>query len=328
MRSSLGLAYTSYAVRMLQGRDIMQATAAALPATTFVELCAGAGAGGCQIDLSQITARDDGSLGRLREQLDAHGLFVELSAPPTAFLSRAACDDLIVVARALGATHVRTPLLMGRRYESFATPDDWRAFQNEWFSNLDRMAWFAGEAGLVLAVENHKDWTAAELDHLVGATDSVALGICVDFGNNVALLEDPLSVVEHLAPLAVTTHVKDIAVRATDEGLEMAEVPLGQGILPLARMVDILRQARPDIRFILEMITRDPLPVPFRTERYWTTRDPEARADAERVAADLLRSSVGSALPRTSGLSADAASRLEDDHNRACLDYARASLGL
>jgi sugar phosphate isomerase/epimerase len=152
--------------------------------------------------------------------------------------------------------------------------------------------------------------------------------VCLDFGNNLALLEDPLAVVETLAPVAVTTHVKDIAVSATDEGLDMAEVPLGEGLLPLAQFVETLRSARPTIRFLLEMITRDPLPVPFARKSYWTTREPEARADAERTAARWLGAASGRRLPRTTGLSADAAIRLEDQHNRACLDFGRATLGL
>ena len=38
------------------------------------------------------------------------------------------------------------------------------------------------------------------------------VGVCLDTGNNVALLEDPMEVVETLAPLAFTTHIKDMAV--------------------------------------------------------------------------------------------------------------------
>jgi hypothetical protein len=105
-------------------------------------------------------------------------------------------------------------------------------------------------------------------------------------------------------------------------------MPLGAGQLPLAQFVDTLRRARPGIRFLLEMIRRDPLPVPFARKSYWTTREGDDRASAERIAAKLLQAPRGRALPRIAGLSAAAAVALEDDHNRACLAYARDTLGL
>jgi L-ribulose-5-phosphate 3-epimerase UlaE len=57
-------------------------------------------------------------------------------------------------------------------------------------------------------------------------------------------------------------HLKDLAVSLADKGFQMAEVPLGQGVLPLEAMVKILRAKAPRTDFYLEMITRDPLLVP------------------------------------------------------------------
>ena len=55
------------------------------------------------------------------------------------------------------------------------------------------------------------------------------------------------------------------------DGFLLSEVPLGTGILDLARVVQIVRKAQPEIRLNIEMITRDPLKVPCLTERYWAT---------------------------------------------------------
>ena len=57
-------------------------------------------------------------------------------------------------------------------------------------------------------------------------------------------------------------------------------MPLGQGMLPLDRYVRAIRSARPDAALCLEMITRDPLRVPFRSERYWVAFERRARAPA------------------------------------------------
>jgi sugar phosphate isomerase/epimerase len=328
MPSPLGIAYTSYAVRMLQGRDIMQSSAAALSAEVFVDLCGEAGASGCQIDLSQIGDRTSGALQGLRRMLDARDLWVELSIPAAALASREAFADVVAVAQALGATRLRVALLMGRRYESFPTLDAWQAFAAQWLPTLRQIAPAAEQAGLVIGIENHKDFLAGELAGLLESLDSPALGACVDFGNNLALLETPEATIEALAPWAVTSHVKDMAVAATGDGFALSEVPLGSGLLPLARMVGGLRDRRSDVRFLLEMITRDPLPVPFRLEPYWATRQRPDRQGAEAFAASLLEPPRPAPLPHTTGLSRAEALALEDGHVRACLTYARDTLRL
>ncbi len=86
-----------------------------------------------------------------------------------------------------------------------------------------------------------------------------------------ALLEDPMEVVEALAPRSITTHFKDMGVEESADGFLLSEVPLGAGVLDLPRVVRALRATHREIRLNLEMITRDPLKVPCLTNRYWAT---------------------------------------------------------
>src|SRR5690606_25602157 len=113
-----------------------------------------------------------------------------------------------------------------------------------------------------LAVENHKDWRASELIDILDKLDSEWLGVTLDFGNSISLLEDPMDVVRTLAPRALSTHVKDMGVAEYEDGFLLSEVPLGQGLLDLPAIVNICRKYNPEITFNLEMITRDPLKVP------------------------------------------------------------------
>ena len=122
-----------------------------------------------------------------------------------------------------------------------------------------------------LAIENHKDWTADEMAALMKAKSSRWLGVCLDTGNNIALLDDPMATVEALAPYAVSTHVKDMGVAPYPDGFLLSEMPLGEGMLDMRRIVDTIRRARPETRLTLEMITRDPLKVPCLTDAYWAT---------------------------------------------------------
>ncbi|PYQ21574.1 MAG: xylose isomerase, partial [Acidobacteria bacterium] len=117
-------------------------------------------------------------------------------------------------------------------------------------------------------------------------------------------------------------------VRPCEGGFELSEVPLGRGILPLERMIDTVRKARPDVHFCLEMITRDPLRVPYLEDGYWVTyeRRDRAREDAFRAAV-LAKASAGP-LPRIAGLTPVEMLAAEDDNVRACVTYAKGTLGL
>ncbi len=315
-------------MRILQGGDIFRMDAGALPADAFVELCERAGAAGCQLDLAQAAALDAAALARVRARAEERGLFLELSVPAAALDGAEAFERAAAVARALGVSRLRAGLLSGRRYESFASLAEWRAFADGWRARLTRLAPVVERHRLLLGVENHKDWLAGELADLLAAIGSPNVGCCVDFGNNLSLLEDPMETIVRLAPFAVSTHFKDVAVCATGEGFAMSEVPLGEGILPLREMVDVLRRARPDVDLCLEMITRDPLDVPCRLERYWTARTDRDGAAAARFVEALLAKAWTAPLPRTTGLPAEDAVAVEDEHVRRSMAFARTELGL
>src|SRR5207247_5778352 len=108
--------------------------------------------------------------------------------------------------------------------------------------------------------------------------NSEYLGACIDAGNNIALLDDPMDLVERLSRYAVTTHIKDMATEEYAEGFLLSEVPMGQGMLELKRICQTIARARPTAQFTLEMITRNPLKIPRLSDRCWATL-PDRRVD-------------------------------------------------
>jgi sugar phosphate isomerase/epimerase len=122
-----------------------------------------------------------------------------------------------------------------------------------------------------LAVENHKDQRVGEKLELLKRVGSEFIGLCVDVGNNFTLLEDPLETVRAFAPWALSVHIKDHVVQEHPDGFLLADVPLGEGFLDLAAIVQSLRQAKPAVRFNFETITRDPLVVPVLNDGFWAT---------------------------------------------------------
>ena len=158
---------------------------------------------------------------------------------------------------------------------------------------------------------------------LIERHGSEFLGVCLDTGNNISLLDDPMDTIAKLAPFAVTTHFKDVAVKEYSEGFLLSEVPLGHGILDLAQVVDSIRKARPRVRLNLEMITRDPLKVPCLIDRYWLTFPERSGVYLARTLRLVHDHPPAEPLPHVSGLEEAARRRQEEGNVKQCLAYAR-----
>jgi sugar phosphate isomerase/epimerase len=290
---------------------------------TFLDYCRTRGAGGVQTSLG---VRDDAYAGRLRDFLATHQLYVEasISLPrDQADVERFSAE--VRTAKRCGATLFRTVLMNGRRYEVFENAEAFRRFFEQGKQSLALARPVVEKLEVRMAVENHKDLQTAELLDLVKKIASPFVGVCIDTGNNLALLEAPQETVELLAPLAFTTHIKDMGVAEYADGFLLAEVPLGTGFVDLAKIIATVRKARPEIRLNLEMITRDPLNIPCLTPKYWATLERiPGRQLAEMLA--LVRSRAHKSLPRVSELTLEEQLKREDENVRQCLEYARTKL--
>lgn len=322
--SRLGMVLYSFSVRLAADRK------ANVPGLsdplTFVEHCHERGAGGVQVP---IGVRDAAYIARLRDKVAGYGMYLEGSVrlpQDRADVERFTAE--VRTARESGATVLRTVSLSGRRYETFATAVAFREWADRAWQSLTLAEPIVARHGVVLAVENHKDRRAAELVDVLKRLDSRHVGACVDTGNNLSLLEEPLEVVEALAPWARSVHLKDMAVAEYPDGFLLAEVPLGEGFLDLKKVVETLRRARPGIHFNLEMITRDPLKVPCLTPKYWATFENLPGRYLAQTLALVRKQAGGRPLTRISELPRDRQLALEEENVRQSVAYARRHLGL
>lgn len=214
------------------------------------------------------------------------------------------------MAKEAGITLFRTAA-GGRRYEQFTQRSDFEQWKSRTELALTMAEPAARRLGVRLAVENHKDFETTELLELMKKLSSSHIGVCLDTGNNLALLESPLEVVTQLAPYTFTVHLKDLAVHLTEDGFEMAEVPLGQGMLDLPEMIRIIQAEAPRAEFHLEMITRDPLSIPCLRETYWATFPHKPGADLVRTLS-LIKARALPKLSQVSTLSPEASLALEE----------------
>jgi sugar phosphate isomerase/epimerase len=325
---TFGIAYTSFPIRMRQSVQTMASRGPSIVAERFIELCYAFGGQGCQMDISQLASTEPDYLKRIRAALEEKRMFLELSVSPRVLENPDAFEQMAATAHQLSVSRLRMALLSGRRYETFAEMTKWSEFAAHWQETLKRAApWFERHK-LSVGIENHKDWLADELVEMLRRIGSSYLGACVDFGNNLALLEDSVEIAEKLAPYVITTHLKDMALAPYEQGFLLSEVPLGDGILPLARIIEILRRGRRDVHLCLEMITRDPLKVPYREDRYWVTYERRDAARIQKFESRILSQASTKPLPKVSDLSSEHMLAAEDENLRRSVAYAKKTLGL
>ena len=261
---------------------------------SFLEYCRQLGAGGIQVPLG---TKDEAYTAKLRRRAEDHGMFIEgiLGLPrDRADVERFEAE--VRTAKRAGANVIRVVIIPGRRYERFDSADEFRKLAEQGLRLFERIS-------------------------------SEYVGACVDTGNSFTLLEDPMEVVEAYAPWAFSVHLKDQAVGEYDDGFLFADVPLGEGFLDLGKMVETLRTANPQVRFSLEMITRDPLEVPCLTEKYWATLADVRARDLARTLR-VVRTHACGRLPQISSLPLDEQARREEENVKKCLAYAGHHLGL
>lgn len=126
------------------------------------------------------------------------------------------------------------------------------------------------DLGVKVAIENHGEMQSHDLKLLVEEAGRDWVGVCLDTGNPLWVLEDPVQTYETLGPLALTTHVRDSVVWEHPRGAAFQWVALGDGCLDLAAMMESHRRLCPQAPVHLEIITgRPPQILPYWEQDFW-----------------------------------------------------------
>jgi sugar phosphate isomerase/epimerase len=284
------------------------------------------GASGIQVGVNNWTADFARKIKAEKEKL---GLYLEGSiGMPFSREDVDAFDKNIAAAKTAGVDIIRTVCTAGRRYEVYHSPIAFQTAHSKALAALQLGEPVLRKHRVKLGVENHKDWRADELADMIKKMSSEWIGVTLDFGNSIALMEDPMEVVNTLAPFAVTTHVKDMGLDEYADGVLLSEVPLGTGILDLNAIVATCKKHNPAVTFNLEMITRDPLQVPCLTDEYWATFGGVPGGDLARTLRLTRKHKTGDGLPHVSQLSTDERLEAEEKNILDSLTYSATNMGL
>ena len=97
-------------------------------------------------------------------------------------------------------------------------------------------------ANVVLAIENHDRFSAADLVNIVQSTDNEYVGICLDTANSLGAAEGFKEVVTALAPYTVNLHVKDFTIKRLPHkmGFLVEGCAAGDGLLKVGYVLEKL----------------------------------------------------------------------------------------
>jgi sugar phosphate isomerase/epimerase len=295
-------------------------------AIDLLEHCHKIGAGGIQVVVKEWTSDFAKQLRERREKL---GLYLEGSiAVPNEAADVSRFEQDVIHAKEAGAVILRTVTSRGRRYEVFHSPEDVQDFKKKAMISLQLAEPVLRKHQVKLAVENHKDWRASELVAALKQLNSEWVGVTLDFGNSISLIEDPMEVIETLVPYVFSTHVKDMGVEEYADGFLLSEVPLGKGILDLPKIIALCKKHNPAVTFNLEMITRDPLQIPCLKNDYWNVFDGVSGREFAHLLSLVKNNKYESSLPRVSQLGGEEKLAVEEDNILQCLKYSTNRLGL
>jgi 3-oxoisoapionate decarboxylase len=295
-------------------------------AIELIEHCHDIGAGGVQV---MVRNWSGDFAKKVRDRRENLGLYFEGSiALPKNEEDCSIFEQDVIAAKEAGATVLRSVCLSGRRYELFHSKEAFEDFKKNSITSLEWAEPIVRKHQMKLALENHKDWRAPELVAIMKHLSSEWVGVTLDFGNNIALVEDPMDTVRALAPYAFSTHVKDMGVEEYKDGFLLSEVPLGGGYLDLKMICDICKQHNPAITFNLEMITRDPLKIPCLTKDYWSTFGDVRAHDLAHTLRVVRDNTYKSALIAVSHLSDEQRLAAEEENVLTSLQYSKAALGM
>ncbi|QNF35525.1 TIM barrel protein [Adhaeribacter swui] len=293
-------------------------------AVDLLEHCHQIGAGGMQVVVKDWSADLTKKVRDRREKL---GLYVEGSiGVPNKPEEVTRFEQEVKSAKEAGMQVLRTVCSSGRRYEAYHSAQEFKDLQSKALASLKLAEPVLRKHKMKLAVENHKDWRAPELVALLKQINSEWIGVTLDFGNSIALLEEPMEVIQTLVPYVFTTHVKDMGLDEYADGFLLSEVPLGKGILDLPKMFALCRQHNPQVTFNLEMITRDPLEIPCLKDDYWATFQGVPATDLARTLRLVRQHKYEAGLPRVSQLNPEARLAAEENNILACLSYSKNTL--
>jgi len=191
---------------------------------------------GVQIDPVHLEGSDENYTRQIKKNADEEGLFLELGVQgfETSHLKKQ-----IQLAHWLNIHFLRVFDIVRPRPKNLKKVNQQLDFIR---GEIEKIIPTLEAENIVLGWENHADYSTTEQLTVLKQIDHPNFRACIDIGNSMMFLEPPLETVIKLLPFAGGVHLKDYAVTGTTFGLKFYGTVLGKGIIPLKKIVSILKQ--------------------------------------------------------------------------------------
>jgi sugar phosphate isomerase/epimerase len=232
-QQDIKLALFSYSYHLAFGAHEVFTPSKKMNLYQFIDMAKDMCLDGIQIDAMHLQGYDDEYITNLRSYSEACGLYLEygITGVTEEHLLRH-----LEIAKHLGASLMRTYLGFNPRAENVDALQEVERAAIALNAVKDK----AQSYGVQIAVENHCDLTTDELIGLMTRVDSPTVGVCVDLGNFMIHLENPVDSIKKLVPYIISTHFKDYAFSMENWGFKAYGVALGDGVIDLRTILDIL----------------------------------------------------------------------------------------
>lgn len=171
---------------------------------------------------------DPARLAAIAQDAAARGMFVETDTSGTD------TDHLAAMARAarqVGADKLRTYT----RHKG--SPED---VASATIADLKAAAPRVADEGVTLLLENHEDFTGAEVTAIVEAVGHPAVAALYDFGNSMNVVEEPLDAARAMVRHVRSVHLKDHIVVSHEGAPLVVGVPNGAGRVDIPAILALL----------------------------------------------------------------------------------------
>jgi sugar phosphate isomerase/epimerase len=221
---------------------------------------------GAQVEIAQMPKLGSSDFAAFRKAVQDGGLYWEVSA------GRVHQEDRVLQALeynvALGSKVVRSYMEGFGVQFKFANLD---AYVSEAIAHIKNLLPTFEKRGLHLCLENHGGLRMKHLRRVFKTFPSEHLGLNLDTGNPVLTLEDPVEVVQELAPRAYTCHLKDWNLIRHEDGLIVRSCALGDGVVDLKAVLEAIRAKAPrrDPLHLNIEAPQEYLPLKLFTAEFW-----------------------------------------------------------
>jgi sugar phosphate isomerase/epimerase len=233
----------------------------------------------------------------IRRRADAYGLYFEVglgkvnpfNTPETPEVRELGQGDyllgmqkMIRAARAIGCTELWADTANSQNaawglfsIDRFRTDVTWEDQLQATQRFLSMLAPALRELGCRIDLETHEENTTHELLRIIHSIGADVLGVTLDLANVVLRGEDPVAATRRVAPYVHLTHMRDVFLYRTPEGLARQIRACGDGIIDWSSVTSALAECDMDLNLSVECVSRrNDTAIPIHDPR-WLAAQPD-----------------------------------------------------